>query len=182
MDTGGQEIYNAQNRIYYKRADCCLLVYDITNQESFDAIENYYINEINNNCVKKVPVILLGNKTDLKNERKITHKEGADLASKYNFTFMETSCEENYNVANAFETIIIMTNTEMKKNNNYNVEKIDMETFKLKNNIETYNPDDNNNNNIMKEGKEQNNININNKSNNNKQNNKNKKTKNNKCC
>ena len=46
MDTGGQESFNAQNKIYYRRADCCLLDYDITNEESFKEIENYYVKEI----------------------------------------------------------------------------------------------------------------------------------------
>ena len=132
LDTGGQEKYDAQNRIYYRRADCCLLVYDITNKNSFKAIKNYYINEINNYYKKYIPVILLGNKTDLENERKISTKEGADLATKYKYYFNETSCEENYNVRDAFETIIIMTNTEMKKNGKINLDqKESLVTFKL---------------------------------------------------
>ena len=133
MDTGGQEQFNAQNKIYYRRADCCLLVYDITNEESFKEIENFYIKEIKEFCIKNIPIILLGNKTDLEDERKITHKDGADLATKYKFTFMETSCEENYNVANAFETLILITNDEMRKKKRINyTEKEDIETFKLK--------------------------------------------------
>ena len=134
MDTGGQEQFNAQNKIYYQRADCCLLVYDITNEESFKEIENYYVEEIKNLCIKNIPVVLLGNKTDLENQRKITHKDGADLATKYKFTFMETSCEENYNVANAFETLILITNDEMRKKNRLNYsEKEHMDSFTLRN-------------------------------------------------
>ena len=134
MDTGGQEEFNAQNKIYYKRADCCLLVYDITNQQSFDEIENYYVKEIKNNCIENIPVILLGNKTDLEDQRVITIKDGTDLATKYNFTFMETSCEENYNVANAFETLILMTNDEMIKNKRFNYNsKENINTFQIKN-------------------------------------------------
>ena len=135
MDTGGTEAFNAQNRIYYRRADCCLLVYDITNEDSFKEIENFYIKEIQELCIKNIPIVLLGNKTDLEDQRVITHKIGADLATKYKFTFMETSCEENYNVANAFETLILMTNDEMKKKKRINYsEKENMESFKLKNN------------------------------------------------
>ena len=134
MDTGGQEEFNAQNKIYYKRADCCLLVYDITNQQSFDEIENYYVKEIKDNCIENIPVILLGNKTDLEGQRVITIKDGTDLATKYNFTFMETSCEENYNVANAFETLILMTNDEMIKNKRFNYNsKENINTFQIKN-------------------------------------------------
>ena len=133
MDTGGQEIYNAQNRLYYKRADCCLLVYDITRRNTFEAIENFYIQEIKDNCNENIKVILLGNKTDLKDEREISIKEGTDLATKNNFYFMETSCEQNFNVNDAFETIIIMTNNDMLKTGKQNFEKKDkIQPFKLK--------------------------------------------------
>ena len=91
MDTGGQEKYDSQNRIYYRRADCCLLVYDITNKSSFQAIENFYIDEINNYCKEEIIVLLVGNKTDLENKRKISSKKGAKLATKYKYCFKETS-------------------------------------------------------------------------------------------
>ena len=131
MDTGGQEKYNAQNRTYYKRADCCVLVYDITDKDSFDAIENFYIKEINNLCKENIKVILVGNKTDLKNKRVISNEDGADLATKYNFYFKETSCELNSNVADTFETIISMTHNEMMKNKeSYLAEKLDIKKVK----------------------------------------------------
>ena len=115
LDTGGQEKFDSQNRNYYQRADCCLLVYDITNEDSFNQIEEFYVNEINNNCKKDTIVILLGNKTDLVDQRIISQQQGADLAEKNKYIFMETSCEINYNVVDAFETLIITTNTEMIK-------------------------------------------------------------------
>ena len=108
------------NRQYYTKADCCLLVYDVTNKKTFKAIENFYIKEINSYCKKNVHVCLVGNKTDLKKKRKISSKEGAALASKYNFIFKETSCEFNSNVADAFETIITTTHKYMLKNGEYN--------------------------------------------------------------
>ena len=127
MDTGGQEIYDSQNRTYYKRADCCLLVYDITREETFNAIENFYINEINNNCKENIIIILLGNKTDLEKDRKISKQKGSELADKYKFFFMETSCVKNHNVADAFETLIIATNTELEKEKLNVKEKVDIE-------------------------------------------------------
>ena len=134
MDTGGQEKFNAQNRIYYKRADCCLLVYDITNKDSFNAIENYYIKEIKDLCKENINVILVGNKTDLKDKRIISSEDGANLAKKYHFYFKETSCEYNSNVADAFETIISMTHKEMLKNKEaYSAEKSDLKQLKEEN-------------------------------------------------
>ena len=45
IDTGRQEKYNALNKIYYQRADCCVLVYDITNSKSFEECKDYYKDE-----------------------------------------------------------------------------------------------------------------------------------------
>ncbi len=128
MDTAGQERYDSVSSSYYKKADCCLLVYDITNEDSFSAIENFYVKEIKDLCKENIKVILVGNKTDLKDERKISKKDGAELAQKYNFMFKETSCEYNSNVADVFETIITMTHTEKLKKGEYNNE---IKTFKL---------------------------------------------------
>lgn len=122
MDTGGQERFNSIVSNYYKIADCCLLVYDITNKNSFDRIKNYYIGQLKEHSSKIVKVILLGNKTDLKDQRQISSKEGAELAEKNGFIFMESSCVDNYNVSNAFETLIQITNTELKKLNSKNLE------------------------------------------------------------
>jgi small GTP-binding protein len=132
LDTGGQEKFNAINRQYYQRADCCVLVYDITRKDTFKECKNFYKKEIINNCKKGIKVILVGNKTDLEKDRKITNKEGADLAKKNNYYFKETSCETNTNVADVFETIILMTHKDMIKSGKFNYnEKENMETFKL---------------------------------------------------
>ena len=135
MDTGGQETYDSINRQYYQRADCCVLVYDITNLESFNQCKTFYKQEIINNCKESIKVILVGNKIDLEDERKVTTKQGTDFAKENGYYFKETSCEINLNVASVFETIIIMTNNDMKKKNQLNLEdKIEPEKFKLSRN------------------------------------------------
>jgi small GTP-binding protein len=120
IDTGGQEKYNALNKIYYQRADCCVLVYDITNSKSFEECKDYYKDEILNNCKNKVKVILVGNKTDLEKQRQVTKEEGIEFA------------QENKYYFNAFETIIIMTNNDMIMNNELNLQsKKDIKKFKI---------------------------------------------------
>ena len=114
-DTCGQERYNSINETYYRKADAVLLVYDITNKESFEAIKNYYCIKIRQLCKSNIPIILLGNKTDKENERKIKTEEGIDLALKEKLKFKETSCQKNENVADAFEALIEMWNSENKK-------------------------------------------------------------------
>ena len=116
MDTAGQERFKSINTSYYRKADCCLLVYDITERASFEEIKNYFIEKIKEKCKKDIQVILLGNKTDLEHKRKIPSEEGANLGLVNNYIFLETSCLKNTNVSDAFETLIEITNREMIKN------------------------------------------------------------------
>ena len=133
LDTGGQEKFRALNRIYYKRADCCVLVYDITNLQSFEECKDFYKNEIKNHCKKNIKVILVGNKADLEKERTVSKEEGANFAEENNYYFKETSCITLINVSDAFETIILMTNNDMIKNGTQNFrEKMDIEEYKEK--------------------------------------------------
>ena len=128
LDTAGQERFNAINESYYKQADCCLLVYDITNKDSFDSVKNYYVPKIKEYCNQILKVVLLGNKADLKDKRQVKDIEGANLAKKNRYIFMESSCADNYNVLDAFTTLVEMTNIELKKG------KIINKTIKIKKN------------------------------------------------
>ena len=116
MDTSGQERFRAINESYYRNADCCLLVYDITNKKSFEECK-YYIQQIKDRCKQNIKVIVLGNKTDLEDQRQIPAEEGVNFAFENHCLFMETSCLKNENVADAFETLIELTNREEIKNN-----------------------------------------------------------------
>ena len=115
LDTAGQEKFNALSERYYKEADCCLLMYDITSTMSFEKVRDYYIEQIKGNCKSDIKVILLGNKTDLKNQRQVSDVDGKDLAEENGYMFMESSCKDNYNVSDAFTTIVEMTNNDIKK-------------------------------------------------------------------
>ena len=121
MDTVGQEKYNALNENFYKQANCCLLVYDIKNKESFNKIKNYYVNKIKENCKSIVKVLLLGNKTDLNDKREVSDKDGHDLALQNEYIFMESSCKNNYNVSDAFTALVEMTNLDCTKEKNKNI-------------------------------------------------------------
>ena len=115
LDTGGQERFKSINESYYRKADCCLLVYDVTNRNSFEECKNYYNKKLKEYSEDIIKVILLGNKTDLKDKRVIQPEEGAKFAEENNYIFMETSCKDNYNVADAFTSLVEMTNVEYKK-------------------------------------------------------------------
>jgi GTPase SAR1 family protein len=107
-------------------------VYDITDLDSFNQCETFYKQEIKNNCKENIKVILVGNKTDLENKRKVSKEQGAKLAEENKYCFAETSCETCSNVASAFETIIIMTINDMNKDEEQKINvKRNTEKFKI---------------------------------------------------
>lgn len=135
-DTCGQERYDSINEQYYQKADGILLVFDIADKLSFNKIKNYYIKTIKEKCKEDIPIVLLGNKTDLEDQREVSQKEAIDLSIKEEYIYKETSCLRNENVADAFETIIEMWNIHNKKNNNQNPIK----RTKSKGNLQKENP------------------------------------------
>ena len=132
-DTTGQERFRSLSNTYYRTADCCLLVYDITNYQSFIDCKDYYIKNIKEKCKKNIKVFLLGNKTDLEKGRKVPIEEGTSLALNNDYLFKESSCVKNENVAGPFETLIEITNLEKKKNknNDSNDDNTKEETIKI---------------------------------------------------
>ena len=133
-DTCGQERYDSINEQYYKTADGILLVFDITDEFSFSKIKTYYVKKIKEECKIGIPIILLGNKTDLENERKVLQEEAIDLSINEEYIYKETSCIKNENVADAFETIIEIWNISNKKNNQNSIKRT-----KSKDNLNTLN-------------------------------------------
>ena len=117
MDTAGQEAYRAINASYCKKADCCLLVYDISNRQSFEECKTYYNEMIKKDCPNNVKVIVLGNKTDLEEKREVPFSEGSYFSFENHYIFMETSCLKNERVFEAFTTLIEITIREALKNN-----------------------------------------------------------------
>ena len=95
--------------------DAIILVYDITDRRSFDECKNFYIKEIKENCKNDTKVILLGNKSDLTERRKISFTEGNNLACANNFLYMEASSLQNQTVFEIFEKIIVSTLKVRKK-------------------------------------------------------------------
>ena len=114
-DTTGQEKFRAINTQYYRKANAILLLYDITYKKSFDEIKEYYSKEIRERCKKNIPVVLIGNKLDLENERKVSQEEAILLAKQENYIYKETSCKTNENVANAFEALVELWRNEERK-------------------------------------------------------------------
>ena len=103
-DTAGQERFRTVVSTYFRGAHGILLLYDVTNRDSFKNLENWLI-EIEKNSSDKVLKILLGNKCDLSDDRQIPTEEGQAFAIRNGMEFMETSAKMNTNVSEAFETL-----------------------------------------------------------------------------
>ena len=103
-DTAGQERFKNIIVSYYRGAHGILLVYDVTDKDSFKNLTNWLI-EIEKNSSKNVLKILIGNKSDLEEKRVISYNQGKEFADTYGLKFIETSAKKNLNVNEAFETL-----------------------------------------------------------------------------
>lgn len=110
-DTAGQEKYASITKNYYRCADGCFLVYDITDASSFDRIKSHWITEVKNSNEKNMKnFVLIGNKSDLKDNRAVSYADGEKLAKDLNCGFFETSTLlENSNITKAFMHLIEVT-------------------------------------------------------------------------
>ncbi|XP_015180185.1 PREDICTED: ras-related protein Rab-37-like isoform X1 [Polistes dominula] len=100
-DTAGQERFRSVTHAYYRDAHALLLLYDVTNKTSFDNIRAW-LSEIREHANEDVVIMLLGNKSDCRQERMVKKEDGERLAQEYKVPFMETSAKTGLNVELAF--------------------------------------------------------------------------------
>ena len=100
-DTAGQEKFLPITRGYYKNSACALVVYDISNRDSFDHISTW-IEDCKNQSPKTIFMVLVGNKCDLNDKRQVTIEEGRELAERNEMLFFETSAKDGINVDEIF--------------------------------------------------------------------------------
>ena len=103
-DTAGQERYRAITSAYYKGSKGCFIVYDITSTQTFEDVEKWY-EEINKSGDKGISIVLVGNKCDLEEERKVTVEMGEEKARNLNCPFFETSALSNTQIEKIFQVI-----------------------------------------------------------------------------
>ena len=142
-DTAGQERYKSISLNAIKNTQGVILMYDITNKKSFDAITKW-MKDIIEAKGQDFPIVLLGNKCDMEQERQVTKDEGEQLAQKYNLSFFETSNKTGKNIEEAGLELInkildirektrkTLKDFEIIDENNDNVIKLDKNLLKKK--------------------------------------------------
>ena len=135
-DTCGQEVYKSLITNLYRNSSLAIIVYSVCNKNSFQHVESW-IKELKTNSEKNIKIILVGNKTDLNNERKISFEEGENMKNRHNIDyFIETSAKTGKNAKNVLiESAKILykeytklknkadNNIKEKLNNSYKIDK-----------------------------------------------------------
>lgn len=107
-DTAGQERFQSLGVAFYRGADCCVLVYDVTAPDSFKALDSWrdeFLIQASPRDADHFPFVVLGNKVDLENRTVSTKRAQQWCQSKSDVPYFETSAKEAINIELAFQTI-----------------------------------------------------------------------------
>ena len=126
-DTAGQERFKSLAANYIKKANGILLVYDIADHSTFENI-GIWMESITEEKGDKLPIVLVGNKSDLTDERQVSNEEGKNLAKNKGFHFYETSCKNGSNVTECFldlaELVYEKSGKKLSQNSNKKLENV----------------------------------------------------------
>ena len=103
-DTAGQERFNTLTANFFKAAQGIVVVYSVTDEGSFQSI-NKWVTQIQNLAPKNVKVLLVGNKTDLLNDRVVSVEQGQECAKRFGLPIIEASAFTGDNINEIFEKI-----------------------------------------------------------------------------
>ena len=104
-DTMGQEKYRAMAQIFYKDARIVILVYDISNQKSFEAMKDYWYQQVKEKGPKEIILAVAANKSDLYELRQVDDEEGEKFAKSIGAIFASTSARNDTGITSLFENI-----------------------------------------------------------------------------
>ena len=123
-DTVGQEKYKAMAQIFFKNSNAVILVYDITNKNSFDELTTYWIDKIKEYNSNNLILAIAGNKSDLYFKEQIKEEEGRKFAQKIDAIYRLTSAKNGEGIKELFNEIgkkyLMKKNNKENNNNNLN--------------------------------------------------------------
>ena len=100
-DTAGSEQFRSVTKGYYRNSCCALIVYDITDEKSFQSVK-HWIDDCHSYAGRNIHMILVGNKIDLEQDRKVSKENAENLAIEYGMDFYESSALSGYNIDQIF--------------------------------------------------------------------------------
>lgn len=112
-DTAGQERFRTITSSYYRGAHGIIVVYDVTDNESFNNVKQW-LHEIDRYACENVNKLLVGNKSDLTAKRVVSTEQGKEFADSLGIEFLETSAKTAQNVEQAFLTMASQIKARMK--------------------------------------------------------------------
>jgi Ras-related protein Rab-1A len=124
-DTAGQERYKALTKGFFRNAEGIMIVYDVTNQESFENLKNWIQSikdNMGNDFLERIPVVIIGNKID-SDEREIKTEDAESFCKQQNYPYFETSAKTGENIDNTIRFLVkkvIDVNSDNKEGNNGN--------------------------------------------------------------
>ncbi|KAJ3427384.1 ras-like protein [Anaeramoeba flamelloides] len=122
LDTAVYQEFSAMRYSCIISAEGFLVLYSIDSRKSFDEVSGYceYLRDLKES--DGIPIVIVGNKSDLENDRKVSQCEGIELAESLNCSFIETSAKNNLNVEQAFSGLARIINKSRSDNLNYNLD------------------------------------------------------------
>ncbi|CAM9190490.1 unnamed protein product [Chrysoparadoxa australica] len=112
-DTAGQERFRTITSSYYRGAHGIIVVYDVTDKESFDNVKQW-LHEIDRYACEQVNKLLVGNKSDLDAKRAVPYETAKEFADSLGIEFLETSAKNAENVDKAFMMMASQIKSRMK--------------------------------------------------------------------
>jgi len=110
LDTAGTEQFTAMRDLYMKNGQGFVLVYSIIAQSTFNDLSDLREQILRVKDADQVPMMLVGNKSDLGDQRVVTTDKGEELAKKFSCAFMEASAKTKSNVDQIFHDLIRQIN------------------------------------------------------------------------
>ncbi|XP_067933548.1 ras-related protein Rap-1-like [Watersipora subatra] len=110
LDTAGTEQFTAMRDLYMKNGQGFILVYSITAQSTFNDLQDLRLQILRVKDTAEVPMVLVGNKCDLEDERVVGKDQGEGLANEWRVRFMETSAKSKTNVSEIFFELVRQIN------------------------------------------------------------------------